>query len=93
MDYDPRIAAVAATYLDALTVWDKGDEAGSHVAVPQVLARFETTAAQDPAALVLGGLALLDGLLTLAATKFEIDRLELVAQIRTLFESATPDAG
>lgn len=85
---DPRTADVATAFLDALSAHDPDDPGPAALA----LARLETYARDEPGALLGGAFILADSLLGLLLRRYNgrVDRQDLVAQIRPLFDADTP---
>ncbi|KGM13466.1 hypothetical protein [Cellulomonas bogoriensis] len=88
--------AIAQVLLDALTALDPADHDASVTAVPLALARLEdlTAGEEDPAAPVAyGAMTLANACVALVASLKGVDRLDVIAALRPLFDHQDQGAG
>ena len=92
---DPQIRAVALALLDALTALDPEDHVGSARAVPLALQGLDLvpSGTDERAPVVYGALALCHTAVGLIAQNQGVDRLDVIAALRQLFDVAPEPPG
>lgn len=83
---DPRFTRVASMHLDALSAVDVRDRSTAADNLLATTERLVETAESDPNAAIMGAHALLHGMVSMMSRKWGVDRLDIIAAIRPMFE-------
>jgi len=81
-----RFHAVSRAYLDALSADDRTTGDANETALATALSPLEQVAAADPGALILGAYEVMNGFLSVLVRKYDIDRTDVIAAIRHVFD-------